>query len=616
MPRRKRQPTQISYRVEPGSHWWAYARHSPGPDQDIASQKRAIAEFAAEHRITIDRWFVDESESGASLDRDEFSAMVEAAGILRPESTPPPVSGILVLNFARFGRDDEMVRFFLAGFRLRGWTVVPIQEREHLPEGQFASIFEALTHWKNRQALEDITRETKRGLRQVVSQQVTLPDGRTVTGFSGGGFPPVGYRAEKVQTGVRRNGEPRYNSYWVIDDRPDQWGETAWARVVRAWEMMASGRYSYREIDNSCHLFKALNSYNDFFRRRTYLGVRVCGDLEIPDAHPAAVDPETFERIQQVMDRRHRPVVHQEHNAPVHLLAGLVVCGYCGATMAADGQRGRYVCQTLRRKGRAGCPESMRTNIDLVEQTVLRAISERVLTGGAMIPLLQAADAGLFLETEDVAAEIEREERRLAKLDTQIDTLLDSLEERPSTAVKTRLAEREREASESRARLGFLRDQIQSRRDTPHSRGELLAALTAIRDMLEMGTPDEQRAALRSIIVAVRLWNDQVEIVYHLPNDKGFRRGTPSGAQPQNPCSLRIELTRSQKRNFRPDSLRQHRHRTVNRRGEIKLFGHQLYIKRELAGARVLVRLSNGVITVFSGETVVRRLAIPGPREG
>lgn len=44
--------------------------------------------------------------------------------------------------------------------------------------------------------------------------------------------------------------------------------------------------------------------------------------------------------------------------------------------------------------------------------------------------------------------------------------------------------------------------------------------------------------------------------------------------------------------------------------------GRQLYIKRELAGARVLVRLSSGQLTVYCGEVVVRRLAIPGPREG
>lgn len=79
---------------------------------------------------------------------------------------------------------------------------------------------------------------------------------------------------------------------------------------------------------------------------------------------------------------------------------------------------------------------------------------------------------------------------------------------------------------------------------------------------------------------------------------------------------MRASFVWTTHRNFNHDSQRQVRHRTVNRRGEIKLFGHQLYIKRELAGARVLVRLSSGQLTVYCGEVVVRRLAIPGPRAG
>jgi DNA invertase Pin-like site-specific DNA recombinase len=179
MPRRKRQPTAINYLVTPGTSWWAYARHSPGPGQDIVSQKQAIAEFAAHSGIVISRWFVDEAESGSSIDRDQFAAMIEASGILHPVPPPPAAAGILVLNFSRLGRDQQMSQFLISGFRLRGWLVVPIQEGESLPEGQFAAIFESLTHWKDLQRLEEITRDTKRGLRRVVTQQITLPMDRS-----------------------------------------------------------------------------------------------------------------------------------------------------------------------------------------------------------------------------------------------------------------------------------------------------------------------------------------------------------------------------------------------------------------------------------------------------
>ncbi len=530
MPRRKRQPTAISYQVTPGSQWWAYARHSPGPEQSIGSQRQAIAEFAAAHGITITRWFVDEAEGGSSMDRDQFTAMVEAAGILSPEPRRPAASGILVLNFARFGRDQQMTQFFISGFRLRGWQVVPIHERESLPEGNFASIFEALTHWKDQQRLEEITKETKRGIRRVVTQQITLPDGRIVTGFSGGGFPPVGYRAEKVQTGTRKDGSPRYNSYWVADEEPDQWGETPWTRVTRAWAMMASGRYSYREIEDSCHLFKALNSSNDFFRRRTYLGVRVCGDLEIPNAHPAAVSAEAFARVQELLDNRLRPIIASEHIHPVHLLAGLLSCGYCGGTIVADTKQGRYVCRTLRLKGRAGCPHSMRTPIAVIETAVVDALGRQILTGGGMAGLLEQVNAQLWEEASGLGEEIEREERKLARLEETIGKLLDALEAGGGTAIRTRLANREREIELIRARLARLRERHAASRPEPLTPAELIPVLEDLREVFEAGTPDERRRVLQLILAEVRVFNDQLEIRYRLPipTNKGFRLSTPS----------------------------------------------------------------------------------------
>src|SRR4051812_11374663 len=106
MPRRKRQPTTISYDVPAGTRWWAYLRHSPGPGQDIASQRRAVEAFVRERDLIVARWFVDEAQSGAALDRDAFQAMIQAADLHGQPDGPPQVEGILVLDLSRFGRDE------------------------------------------------------------------------------------------------------------------------------------------------------------------------------------------------------------------------------------------------------------------------------------------------------------------------------------------------------------------------------------------------------------------------------------------------------------------------------------------------------------------------------
>jgi hypothetical protein len=64
---------------------------------------------------------------------------------------------------------------------------------DDIPEGEFAPVVEALINWKNERFLKDLSQGVKRG------------------------FPPRGYLAEKVQIGVKRDGQPRIASQWVVD---------------------------------------------------------------------------------------------------------------------------------------------------------------------------------------------------------------------------------------------------------------------------------------------------------------------------------------------------------------------------------------------------------------
>ena len=80
MPRRRHQFIVRDERaaLQPGSLWWAYCRVSLGEKQDIASQKRAVQEFADRHQLAVAHWWVDDHVSGSSIEgRNAFEAMVE-----------------------------------------------------------------------------------------------------------------------------------------------------------------------------------------------------------------------------------------------------------------------------------------------------------------------------------------------------------------------------------------------------------------------------------------------------------------------------------------------------------------------------------------------------------
>ena len=92
-----------------------------------------------------------------------------------------------------------------------------------------------------------------------------------------GGTPPMGYRAERVQHGSKRDGSPRMASRWVPD------ANTA-PRVARAFEMYAEGR-TLPEIHSETRLYHSVNCYSTMIRNRSYLGIAKFGEEEFPGHH-------------------------------------------------------------------------------------------------------------------------------------------------------------------------------------------------------------------------------------------------------------------------------------------------------------------------------------------
>ena len=72
-------------------------------DLSVASQLRALRDYADKNGYLIAREYVDEAQSGRVADRPEFRKMIDEAS--RPES---PFHEILVWKFSRFTRKREL----------------------------------------------------------------------------------------------------------------------------------------------------------------------------------------------------------------------------------------------------------------------------------------------------------------------------------------------------------------------------------------------------------------------------------------------------------------------------------------------------------------------------
>ncbi len=230
-----------------GSLVWGYARDSGGDNQDLSVQQQvqALRNYCERFDLVLVHTFIDEAQSGGSvIGRDAFDDLIHMA-----HQDPPPVEGIVVWSFSRFVRNLLDAQFHKADLRRRGYELISLTE--DLPNGDYAPIIEALIDWKNERFLKDLSRDVQRGLRDLARK-----------GYAPGGFPPVGYKAEKVIIGRRRDGSPHVVSRWVPDsDKADL--------VRKAWWMRVDGA-TYSEIHEETRLYTSKSSYATMFGNEIY----------------------------------------------------------------------------------------------------------------------------------------------------------------------------------------------------------------------------------------------------------------------------------------------------------------------------------------------------------
>lgn len=415
--------------LRPGSSVWVYLRDSGGDaqEQSVAQQKAEAKNFCAAHRLTLSIIFADEAKSaGSDAGRAEFIRMIDLSEHARQRP-----AGILFWNFSRFARNYDDAQFYKATLRKRGLVLHNITGPtfDNTLEGR---VMESVMDYANAEKLRQTSRDVKRAL-----------EANTRQGFSAGGFPPRGYITEKVTLGFKRNGQPREVSKWVIDPELSD--------VVKlAWRMRSEGRsLSHIMRATGDRLYKSKNSWSSFFSNKTYLGVGKCGDLEIPDHHPALVDLETWNKVQRRMNASSSSLITRARvKDRSTLLSGLAFCLACGSTMVFE-HSGRtkwasYLCGRKRRESYKACV-SRRVGAKGADAFVMEAVLNKILTPAYLHALLeqtraQFADPGSFeAEADRLKKALADCRRKLKNLRAQIETF------GPSQTAATGLQAREGE---------------------------------------------------------------------------------------------------------------------------------------------------------------------------
>jgi len=502
--------------LPPGSLVWSYLRVSGDEQADrgvpIAGQREMHQRYANENGLVITRWFIDEAKSGSSTaGRDDFNEMIYLA-----RQKPLPVDGILLWDIKRFARNLLDSQFYKADLRRRGYTLIFLSD--DIPQTDFAPVYETILEWKAQKDLEQLAKDIRRGLHYLAR-----------LGYAPGGFPPRGYRAEQLK--VEIEGKQRTVRRWAPD--PDHWD-----LARKAWAMRANGA-SYREIIEETRLFRSDTCLPTFFRNKTYLGIRKCGQLEIEHAHHAMITQETWDAVQA---RRHvtgprRKAQSWEDGHPRrarsrYLLSGLLYCSECGAAMSGsytpdrhlpDGHRRPwlfYICGRKSREGYGACPSS-RLKAERIESAVLDRLLRDVLTVDHINDMIRDTNAALGEQHEALEQNQKRLQREIAQLDKSIARLIDALESGESGAVHSRLESREREQKELEGRLAAVDEQLQRSR-IELSRDALEQLLNEMHTVLNEGDVGTRRRLLRAFVVRIEAGRKGGVMYYTFPFATGI----------------------------------------------------------------------------------------------
>lgn len=237
-----------------------------------------------------------------------------------------------------------------------------------------------------------------------------------------------------------------------------------------------------------------------FFRNKTYLGIGKCGDLEIPNHHPALVDQETWDKVQTL---RHAHPRYRKTGKPGHprrkgspsLLSGVAVCVHCGAPMeythssSSSGRWYYYICSRKKHSWNDTCI-GRSVGARRAETAILNVIIQRIFTRDFLEKLLADVQSQ-FGNSSSLEQEILILEREIRKTKRIVGKLLDIIEDVPTPSVVERLKQRETQLQQLLAQHERLKDKKQVARLTI-SEDALGLALSAWIDKIQKPLPQDK----------------------------------------------------------------------------------------------------------------------------
>lgn len=454
-----------------------YARFSSEKQNEasIEGQLRECLEYAQFNGIEVIGNYIDRAQSAKTDHRPEFQHMIK-------DSYKNMFNTVLVWKLDRFARNRYDSAYYKNILKKNGVRVISI--KESISQGADGILLEAILEGYAEYYSAELSEKVKRGMTE-----------NALKAKSNGVHPPFGYYVDDTD-------------HYQID-------ETTAPLVREIYALFLDGKkpkelislLSERGITHG----KYPIGYNFLYRiltNRKYIGEYKFGDIVLPNAMPAIIDEETFDRVQKrIADNKKAPAMHRSEDD--YLLTTRLFCGKCGAMMAGEigtshtsRQYRYYRCS----RSKKHLCDKKAVKKDWIEDLVIQEVISLISDDGVLDDLaeriyqMQSQESNATLATKGQLEEVQKKLDNLAQAIAQgifsstTKKLLDDLEEQ-----KQKL---EIELFEAETRHPIL------------SKDQILHALCNYRK-LDLNTKEGKQRLIDSFVNSIYLYDDHFIITFN-----------------------------------------------------------------------------------------------------
>lgn len=456
-----------------------YIRVSTEDQSELSpdAQKRLLLDYAKKNEIIVSKDFIfAESVSGRHAQkRPEFQRMIATA-----KQPSHPIDVILVWRFSRFARNQEESIVYKSMLKKDRVDVVSVSEP--LIEGPFGSLIERIIEWMDEYYSIRLSGEVLRGMKEKALQH----------GYQS--TPCLGYDAVG-------HGKP-----FIIN-------ETEYAMVSYIMDLYDNQNMDETAIARRCNDLGYRTKRGNPFERRTidrilenpfYCGTVIWNGVEFEGSHEVRLSRERFEKRQELIASRKRPIKARNVSTCKHWLSGLIKCSICGATLSYTGNNACPYFQCWK-YAKGFHKISVALSVKKAEQAVTDYF-DQILDGAEFTYVRKTQPTDDTLEIERLQKELSKLSSREKRIREAYESGIDTMEE--YKANKERL-------TASRLKLNSQLEHLLNDQEEELDTEEILREIRSVNDILKNPDVDyEEKGVLIRGVVNQIIYNKEEGKMY------------------------------------------------------------------------------------------------------